>query len=294
MSMTGGNSDAEVLLPNFLLPPGASASVGDAEVPVVQEMEHAEPPAMISASEAAQRSALQLRKTGFIEAEEVIEIEVEGPEEACVDPEAFSTTSPGGREFSAILTEDIFLLKLNRNPKAARVELTEGPQLRECRRQLDVAGHQYILPQGSLVFVHPWQYRAALQASPAKLMPDHIIVAASFEAMVLEAIAGKPGAWPKKRTQLDLPHDSIAVIPDDSEGGTGTSNAGTELNALPATETWLSEAGDEKMEGVTQRTFLCLAARRRDPSDVTQSTTEAIFGHGENPRRLHDPDSLQF
>ena len=33
----------------------------------------------------------------------------------------------------------------------------------------------------------------------------------SFEAMVLEAIAGKPGAWPKKRTQLDLPHDSIAV-----------------------------------------------------------------------------------
>lgn len=58
---------------------------------------------------------------------------------------------------------------------------------------------------GAFIFVHPWQFRSAMQGlNHVELKADHIVVAASLEYLVAEAmgmtISRCKGVWMKART----------------------------------------------------------------------------------------------
>merc|ERR1711879_561505 len=87
-----------------------------------------------------------------------------------------------------------WLGKLNRSPKAVREEFCMGSTMRATRKALEQAGHAWKLPEGSLVFVHPWQYQAVMKALSERgeqLFPDHVVFTESLEHLVAEVLAIK-------------------------------------------------------------------------------------------------------
>jgi hypothetical protein len=188
----------------------------------------------------------------------------------------------------------LFVCKLNRNPKVLRKALCGGRALQSCRAALEEAGYNWKLDSGTLVFVHPWQYLAAIHSLRNwHTQPDNIVFAKSVEHLVdetiAESVAGGWGAWAKHCLPLSIANESEAATAGNSEQASldqGSQAASVEEGRA------LSMALPE--EGfVVSRTFLCEAPGRRPPEAVTQSTTEADSQKrkGTNPRRALSPQS---
>jgi len=222
---------------------------------VMDSIEHADPPTMIDDQEASAISDVQ--HAGFIERN----ISFMADQATCyVDDD---------------IEEPIFLCKLNRQPAELRNALSEGSPLRSCRDALEAAGHPWKHFSGAFIFVHPWQFRYALQAlNHVELKADHIVVAASVEYLVAETMARCKGVWMKARDEL--------------QGSSAVASASDELG-IASTVSEDSAAGEQtgpidQFQIVVERTFICVVPIREGESAVTASTTDAHSCRA-NPRR---------
>lgn len=204
------------------------------------------------------------------------------------------------------INESLFLLKLNRNPASARREFSAGPSLKQCRDALEANGHEWKHLSGALIFVHPWQYRRALIAlRDEELHPDHIVVAASFEHLLEEAMSpfeGRKGIWVKSRDRFQGTSSSdvatrassdVAIAGDEAEVSESASSSDAARRASSIVEMF-GEGAEVNHESnstdqylvVVKRTFITLVpAHSESESAVTQSTTDAHSENGGNPRR---------
>ena len=83
------------------------------------------------------------------------------------------------------------------------------------------AGHAIGIPW---VFVHPWQYRAAVRALVGhQLLASHVIVAESLEHLVEESLSdiGR-GVWARSRAELQWPAGGDSDKRHPSQDGEGT------------------------------------------------------------------------
>mmetsp|Transcript_82483 Transcript_82483/g.156972 ORF Transcript_82483/g.156972 Transcript_82483/m.156972 type:complete len:561 (+) Transcript_82483:50-1732(+) len=227
---------------------------------VIQQVVHVDPPTRIDAHEAA-----------LITAEQHVSL-IEHQIGAASAPEPVTSNEQ----------EKIFFVQFKRCPKELPIALSQGLPLKMCRRALEDAGHNWNLPNGDMVFVQPWQYRAVMHAH-AHLQVSNcfsIIFCESFEYLVEESIqnVGK-GALAKNRSGLHLQCDA----------SDGAQVAAEEVESLMGSD----QESDVVTEPQILRTFIHFALRYCLPSDaVTQSSTEADKG-GLNPRRVCTACSFQ-
>jgi len=212
---------------------------------------HPDPPARIEAREAEMVVAVQ--ETVFFERQ------LDTLWSATTELEVLGTSK---------MTEQVVVVQFKRCPKELLTALKEGPALRNCRHELEAAGHNCVLPNGDMVFVRPDSYRVIMQALTffERKSSFSILVAESLEYLVEECImdVGK-GATAKSRSFLPISLDS-------------SDNA-----VANPSETTLDQE-QEYWPIVTSRTFLNTSPSHRNPASVTQSSTEVHRG-GLNPRR---------
>jgi hypothetical protein len=221
------------------------------------EVVHSEPEAEIGPLEAAEIVALQ--EADFVKRsiDSGLPLELEAQKQGAVRPEC------------------VYLLHLNRAPKAAIAALAEGTCLQACRMALTSEGHNWKLPSGAMIFVQPWQYRQVMSALNGRdLKSSQVVVAAEFEYLVAEAIASA-GAWAKSRVALELTEVSVSA-----EASTTDDNAVAAMTDELSRE-FLAVCGQLEV----RRTFLCAVPLPEDSTPVAQSTTEAVSNHGVNPRK---------
>jgi hypothetical protein len=242
----------------------ATRSVGhDGGVQVVDDgIVHEDPPAILCPEEAANVNALQwvtaiahsVHRTGAETAACAGEAE-DGPPVA----------SESDLEFPAMSDEkeQLILVKLSRNPKLLRQALCEGAPLQPARQALESEGHCFKDVRGACIFVHPWQYRSAIQAlGNVELQPDHIIFSESFEYLVEETLAPfmepfmERGRTPcKSRFQLRMA-DNVSIAASSGESPLLPSR-GNDTDGEDESEflDW------EDCEVVVQRTFIAMVPR---------------------------------
>ena len=86
----------------------------------------------------------------------------------------------------------MFLLTFNRVPKGMLDSLAASRPLPSCREALEAHGHNWRLPSGTSVFVHPSQYRAVMRALVGRQsMPSHVVVAGDLEHLIEETLVGR-------------------------------------------------------------------------------------------------------
>jgi hypothetical protein len=235
---------------------------------VIQNVSHVEQPAEIDEREAAEFVALQ--HAGFIErnlgrrsSDDHVDCEAKESDE-----------------------DRVILGKVNRMPKSLRTELSDGASLRSCREALDAAGHPWKLLSGTLVFVHPWQYRAVISAlSCGELRPHHVIFSESLAYLLEETLARYKGSWltacaPVKESlssasQVGMSSEleSVHEAQGDTFVSTNTGQADTEH--------------EDHLLMCVQRTFVCLVYRCAAlEKHVTASATDAHCLGSTNPRVL--------
>jgi len=254
----------------------ASTSAHDFQ-PVIQNISHLEQPAQIGEREAAQFAALQ--HAGFVERN--LGRTFSNSAESCESPDRDHANSepPDDRD-------RVILGKLNRMPKALRSELIGGASLRSCRDALENAGYPCKLLSGTFVFVHPWQYRAAVAALKChELRPYHIVFTESLGYLVEETLARFKGSW---MTSSDLINESIPTM---SQVGSASDDEDehTEKPEMlhPENASEVPKHNDGPLVMCVQRTFVCLAPRRATHHmHETASTTDAHCTGFVNPRRL--------
>ena len=125
---------------------------------VVQAVEHAEPPEVITPTEAQRIVAEQ--ESGYVERRMAsASPEVEQPLRPCQG------------------ISEIRLLNFTRHPPEFERALREGDMLRECREALRREGYSFELPSGAKIFVQPeeprgsaWGGNALSGGTPAKWM----------------------------------------------------------------------------------------------------------------------------
>eukprot|EP00973_Karenia_brevis_P093973 12420108-Karenia_brevis.AAC.1 len=108
-------------------------------------------------------------------------------------------------EHCGLASQNVYIGKLNRNPHSLHASLCAHASLQRCRTALENAGLSWKLPGGSLVFVHPWQHSAVVEALGSKDQPGYIVFAESMEHLLEEAMAAcekVKGGWITKREQL--------------------------------------------------------------------------------------------
>jgi hypothetical protein len=161
----------------------------------------------------------------------------------------------------------VFLLSLNRNPKAAMDALQKGLPLKKCRDALEDNGFPWQLPTGTLVFVETFQYHAVRHALKGiVLRSSDVIVTESLEYLVAESLEGcGQGCYAKSRMQLQC-------VTDDHS------------SAAASTE----QHPKHTMYGTwdVKRTFIWAVSMHSTPPIVTKSTTDADSRHGVNPRSV--------
>merc|ERR1712151_529952 len=137
--------------------------------------------------------------------------------------------------------DQIVVGKLNRISKALREELSHGASLRACRNALEDAGHSWRLLSGTLVFVHPWQYRAAVSAlSLTELRPYHIVFAESLGYLLEETMAHCKGSW---MAACSTVHEHEASA---SQIGDGVQSATSNYKSTVGEENGDANEGSEK------------------------------------------------
>lgn len=228
---------------------------------VIQSIEHSERAAEIGEREAAEFAAVQ--HADFVERN--------------LGRMPTDVSGPGDSVENA---EQVILSKLNRIPKALRVELFEGASLRSCRHALEAAGHPWRHISGALLFVHPWQYEATLSALMCyELRPYHVVFAESFGYLLEEALARYKGSW---MTTTAVVNEHVVVA---SRVGTASDaqsvDKGVDLGEV-------CDHGDEdegRCELRIQRTFVCLVPQcTSGETHVTASTTDMHCSGSANPR----------
>jgi len=155
----------------------------------IQEIEHIEDPSHIEPAEAA--SVVAVQEACFIE-------------HLLKAPSKLSTSTlsiPAGP--AVAYRASLFLIQFHRCPKALPSALSDGLPLKSVREALEVAGCNWKLPTGDMVFVHAHQYRSAVSAYAHDAKTFCIICAEDYEYLVDESIMhiGK-GAWAKARAEL--------------------------------------------------------------------------------------------
>lgn len=224
---------------------------------IIQPVEHVEPPAYIPADEAARLVAGQ--EASFVELQHDPFVCESG--RLCTPDSSISGNS-----------EKLFLVQFKRCPAELPKALISGLALKSCRTALEAAGHQWKLPDGNLIFVHPWQYRAAMNASWPELRSFSVVFSEGLEYLVEESISNVGrGAVAKTRSILHTHCNSSDVAVFDAQEFNGTGSAGSSDSTEPCL--------------VTIRTFLDYAPRLLDSTSVVQSSTEVHNG-GLNPRRV--------
>mmetsp|Transcript_65302 Transcript_65302/g.142250 ORF Transcript_65302/g.142250 Transcript_65302/m.142250 type:complete len:301 (-) Transcript_65302:538-1440(-) len=156
-------------------------------------------------------------------------------------------------------SEQVFLLRVGgSNIEGLRQRLLTGPELAPCREALQAAsdlldGRSCELPEKALVFVNPWQYDAVRRALVGVELHYFHIISQRFEYLLEEALQIFPH---RQRAKVKQQHrQALALDPLQAE----TTVAPVELGRV-----------------IVDRTFLCLAPQRTAPSQVNQSTTEAV------------------
>lgn len=197
-------------------------------------------------------------------------------------PDSMPTNAGSDVEPAQDATDDqILLLQFNRNPSDMMTAMNEGLPLRKCREALLAEGHDWRLPSGTMVFVHPWQYRLCLHALIGKEMqPSTVIVSQSLEYLLEECLTSiQKRVWAKCRDVLPLcqKNEEDASVDGEDADVQASSSVDRELfHGLPA---W-SEMGEFQ----AKRTFLCVAPLLPSMA-VTQSTTDA-HSCNLNPRHV--------
>lgn len=155
--------------------------------------------------------------------------------------------------------EQVYLLRVTKNPKEFELALHEGRELEEVRAELAAAGCSSRLPSGAAIFVHPDKYAAIRQALATEhLRPYHIVVSHTF----LEVVKGILGSF-ASRLNVRVKETST------------TAYAG------------LPDSQDPECIMVVERTFLSIPRVLLAAQSVVQSTAEV---HGApNPRRISEP-----
>ena len=86
--------------------------------------------------------------------------------------------------------EGIWLGNIDRFTKTLSELLREGESLKPCRQALDLAGFPFKTVGGTMIVVHPYQYRRVQRAVKAiELKPSYIIFAESLEYLISPIVA---------------------------------------------------------------------------------------------------------
>jgi len=228
--------------------------------PVIEEVQHSEPPATINEQMASMHVEHKF-------ADNVSRLHAQGLAEHVLDTGVNVSTE----------TEEIHLLEYNRHRESFRKALCEGPPLQQCRSDLVAAGHKYVLGSGAKMFVHPHQYMqtcVAIVEHGFNLRPFHVIAATSFEYHVEACLADlsyRQGARVKRRTVI---HEMAAGGDNGSPSFAEDVSDGSEID------------DEQELTTVVSKTFICVAPTLRNANSVTQSTTEVHSREGVNPRRV--------
>lgn len=245
---------------------------------VIQKVTHMEQAAQIDEQEAAQFAELQY--AGFIERNlgRTASEDVSSQDEMDVESEPQQAEEQ----------DHIVLGKLNRMSKALRKELSEGASLRCCRDALEAAGHSWKLLSGTLVFVHPLQYRTVMSAlSCFELRPYHIVFAESLGYLLEETLARYKGSWLASSMPVQENIKNSSEVGMASESGTSDPEADERTSSGSALKTGVLESNveDGKLVMCVQRTFVCIVHQSTNlEGHVTASADDANCNVVTNPR----------
>merc|ERR1740121_885106 len=234
---------------------------------VIQELQHHDPAAQYHPVEA--RDIATLQWASFVEC---------SVRERTTQKSLASTTisnEDAQEQINDAALDRVHLIRFNRRPKELHKQLAHSPSLRACREALRIEGFDWKLSSGPSLFVHPWQYVSVVQALPEHGMGNSdVVVTESLEYLLEECLsnAGK-GVWAKTRETVAL----TGAASSSCQVSTGT---GRVVQAVRrAAEEWF-----ETLEA--SRTFLCVAAPRRNTASVVQSATNSRIQAFANPRRV--------
>jgi len=229
--------------PNFHCFGGASSSHAD---PVLQDVHHDEPAALIHPVEAACVTAQM--EAGFVE--RLVAPSADTVGECCLNVQDdiygtggevldFDNKSPFSR---------LVMLNFTRHPKSFEAGIMHDEGLREVREALNRSGLRLRLPSGAFVVLSPDEYPVAMQAvKDTQLTASHVIVSEALEPVVLAAVYSATS----HRDNVRVRH-----VQD------------------------LGYAGEAPV--IVERTFLSTPRALRSQQSITHSTT--IAHGGTNPR----------
>ena len=217
--------------------------------PVVQNVDHLGPAALIPADEAAAIVAQQ--EASFIEHN--------------INSVAWSVAAASQPVYRVVL------LHFSRAPADMRDALKHSEGLRAVFHELEQAGLNWLLPSGTKILVPPHVYHmllSHLNCNPEleqQLHSSHILVSEELQSVVIAAV----GLLPSKLRVRLADYDTLTLTDAASSADSEWSMA-----ASASMEPWGWAEGDL----VVRRSFLELRPAD-DADDVTQST-----GQGGNPR----------
>jgi hypothetical protein len=234
--------------------------------PVIQSIAHTEQPAEIDEREAAEFVALQ--HAGFVERN--LGRTSSDDQVDCESKEDHDAGSQSPEE-----EDRVILGKLNRMSKELRAELSDGASLRSCRDALEAAGHPWKLLSGTLVFVHPWQYRAVISAlSCDELRPHQVVFAESLAYLLEETLARYKGSWLTACAPVKESIASASQVGTASEAGSIQDVQSSVFHGMKAGHE--SAEDEDKLVMCVQRTFVCIVHRLGSlERHVTASSTDA-------------------
>jgi len=231
------------LEPNSHSISGASSSHAH---PVLQDVHHDEPAALIHPVEAACVTAQM--ESGFVErflpssadsfGEDCLNVQDDAHGAGGEDLD-FDNESPFSR---------LVMLNFTRHPKSFEAGIMHDEGLREVREALNRSGLRFRLPSGAFVVLSPDEYPVAMQAvKDTQLTASHVIVSEALEPVVLAAVYSATS----HRDNVRVRH-----VQD------------------------LGYAGEAPV--IVERTFLSTPRALRSQQSITHSTT--IAHGGTNPR----------
>jgi len=218
------------------------------QLPVIEILEHADPPAIMDEETAAILVAQM--EAGYIERSMGTDAGLSEPTLPSGAAREATAPASSGRRFSPLL-----LLNFTRHPPEFEAALSGSELLREVREGLDREGFGWQLPHGANLFIHPSELQAAMRSTVGlRLCASHVITSEALAPIVLAAVNGLP-----RRCSVQL----------------------KEMHVLAYT------TGEMESTMIVRNTFLDENARFMHNQQVVQSTTVARRG-GWNPRQYVD------